>query len=242
MKSEAPSRDKRSGNGTGGPDAETARPHQTDPRHRDQVNTHDLSGRGQQGASPEDDVRAYFDVLYGGATGFCHVAYGDGWLRNNKGTLVHRFWSETRERYAFAYPADADAAVAKVLELSARDVDVYVATALMRTPTSRSKTQVASLCCLHADLDHPGLDLDGVAQLGWCAIGSGTVGHHHLYVPLSEPVAEAAFGVLQDALVAKMEGDSKKAGNDVLRPPWTRNFKPTADGGDPVPVRWAVRP
>lgn len=39
-----------------------------------------------------------------------------------------------------------------------------------------------------------------------------------------------------------LRGDDKEVGKDVLRPPWKRNFKPSVDGGDPAPVRWAVRP
>ncbi|MGB8388753.1 hypothetical protein [Mycobacterium sp.] len=227
--------------GTSGPPPGAASHHQTNPHDRDQVTDH-FTGGDRQGASPQDDVRLFLDVLYGGGTGFCHVVYGDGWYRNDKGKLQHRFWSETRKRYVFAYPADADAAVAKVLELSARGLDVYVSTSLMRIATSRGKPQTAGLWCLHADADQPGLNLDRVADQDWCAIASGTPGHHHIYVPLSEPVTEAAFQALQNALVDLLGADNKKAGNDVLRPPCTYNFKPTLDGGDPVPVRWVVQP
>jgi len=187
-------------------------------------------------------LRAFLDVLYGGGTGFCHVVYGKGWYRNDNGKLVHRFWSERRGRHAYPYPADADAAVAKVLELSARGLDVYVSTSLMRTATSRGKNNAAGLWCLHADVDHATLNLDVVADQGWCAIASGTPGHVHLYAPLGEPVTEAQFGALQNALVDLVGGDTKKAGNDVLRPPWTYNFKPTVDGADPLAVQWAVLP
>jgi hypothetical protein len=181
-------------------------------------------------------------MLYGRGVGFCHVVYGKGWVRNDTGTLRHQFWSEKQERHAYAYPDDADAAVGKILELSTRDVDIYVSTSLMRTPRSRRKALTAGLWCLHTDLDHTDLDLDWVAKVGWCAIRSGTPGHHHLYVPLTEPVTEAQFTVLSSALITLLGADNKKAGNDVLRPPRTRNFKPTLDGGDPVPVGWAVRP
>lgn len=126
--------------------------------------------------------------------------------------------------------------------MSAAGVDVYVATALMSTPDSRKKTDVASLWCLHADVDHTRLPTGVIASQGWCAIASGTPGHQHIYIPLTEPVTEAQFEVLSGALVDLLKADAKKAGNDVLRPPCTYNFKPTVDGGDPVPVRWEVRP
>ncbi len=223
---------------------QSANPGETDNTDHYQTTaaTSQSNGNGHQSASPEADVRLFFDVLYGGGAGFCHVAYGKDLYRDGDKPPRFRFWSETHERHAYAYPADADAAVAKILELSAAGADVYVSTSLMRTGASREKTQTAELWCLHADIDHGGLNLDAVAQLGWCAIASGTSGHYHLYIPLSEPIPEALFQALQNPLVELVEGDAKKAGNDVLRPPGTYNFKPTVDGGDPVAVKWAVRP
>lgn len=176
-------------------------------------------------------------MLYGGGTGFCHVMYGADPCRNDNGKMVRRVWSETRERYAFAYPAQANAAIAKIAELSARGLDVYVATSLMRTDAWRSKVQVASLWCLHADLDN-GVISPAYEHL-WCAVSTETSGHHHVYVPLSEPVTGAEFEALQDALVRLPH--VKTCGNDVLRPPWTPNFKPTVDHDEPTQVWWVMR-
>ncbi len=220
---------------------QSANPGETD-HYQTTAASSQSNGDGHQSTSPEADVRLFFDVLYGGGTGFCHVVYGKDPYCDGDKPPRFRFWSEKHERHAFAYPDDADAAVAKALELSARGLDVYVSTSLMRTGVSREKTQTAGLWCLHADIDHTGLNLDAVADLGWCAIASGTVGHYHLYIPLSEPITEALFAALQNPLVELVGGDAKKAGNDVLRPPCTRNFKPTVDKGDPLAVHWAVRP
>ena len=228
----------------GGPGPRAATHYQNRSPHRQDQAADAVQSNGDRGqsTSPEADVRLFLDMLYGGGTGFCHVVYGKDPYRDGDKPPRFRFWSEKHERHAFAYLDDADAAVAKVLELSAWGLDVYVSTSLMRTGVSREKTQTAGLWCLHADIDHTGLSLHAVAQLGWCAIASGTVGHYHLYIPLTEPITEALFQALQNPLVELVEGDAKKAGNDVLRPPCTYNFKPTLDGGDPVPVKWAVRP
>ncbi|MGO9349960.1 MAG: AAA family ATPase [Mycobacterium sp.] len=222
---------------------QSANPGETDNTDHYQTTaaTSQSNGNGHQSASPEADVRQFFDVLYGGGAGFCHVAYGKDLYRDGDKPPRFRFWSETHERHAFAYPANAGAAAAKVLELSAAGADVYVSTSLMRTGASREKTQTAELWCLHADIDHA-VNLDTLADQGWCAIASGTSGHCHLYIPLSEPITEQQFGALQNPLVELVNGDAKKAGNDVLRPPCTYNFKPTVGGGEPVPVTWAVRP
>ena len=58
----------------------------------------------------QEDIRLFLDMLYGNGTGYCHVIWGEGWYRDDKGKLRLRSWSETRERHAFAYPAQADEA------------------------------------------------------------------------------------------------------------------------------------
>ena len=45
---------------------------------------------------------------------------------------------------------------------------------------------------------------------------------------------------MEDALIERLEADDKKAPNDVLRPPGTRNYKPPLDGGEATLVGWAV--
>ena len=91
----------------GGPPPGAASHHQTtSPHPHDQAADAGQSSRdGGQGASPQDDVRLFLDVLYGGGSGFCHVVYGEGWYRT-RGQAQDRFWSETRERHAYAYPAE----------------------------------------------------------------------------------------------------------------------------------------
>ncbi len=196
------------------------------------------------GDSRYADIRAFLEMLYGPGTGYCHVVYGRGWYRNDAGKLDHRIWSERiGDRHAFRYPEQTDAIVAKILQLDATGADVYVCTGLMRTPTSRSKDNlIEGLWCLHADADHDHpLRIDVIRSVGWCAVGSGTAGHEHIYAPLSERIPGAQGEDLEDAMVDVLNADAKKRGNDVLRPPGTHNYKPTVDGGAPNPVVWSVR-
>ena len=106
----------------------------------------------------------------------------------------------------------------------------------MRTDASRSKEQAASVWCLHADLDEGGIR--PAYEHLWCAVSS-TLDHRHVYVPLSEPVTGAEFEALQDALVRLPH--VKTCGNDVLRPPEARDFKPTVDHDEPPWVWWVMR-
>lgn len=190
-----------------------------------------------------DDIRAYLAMMYGPGTGYCHIPYAAGPYRNAAGKITHHFWSERNgQRYAYLYPDDLHTIVATILELDRMGVDVYVCTNLMRSATSRSADNaVAELWCVHADADHSEVPLDVVAQLVWYAINSGTKGHVQVFAPLSEAVNAGQFAVLQNAFIKLLRADAKKAANDVLRPPCTRNCKPTVDGGEPNPVEWAVK-
>lgn len=102
----------------GGPGPRAATHYQNRSPHRQDQAADAVQSNGDRGqsTSPEADVRLFLDMLYGGGTGFCHVVYGKDPYRDGDKPPRFRFWSEKHERHAFAYPADADAAVAKVLE------------------------------------------------------------------------------------------------------------------------------
>ena len=192
----------------------------------------------------EEDLKCFFESLYGDSNGYLHMTYAAQPYLAADGKVKHRVWSERLgERYPFEYPGQVDDAIRAILDFSARGVDVYVSTSLLSSRTSRTENKVVALWCLHADCDTEDLDLDEIAAQGWCVVGSGSPGHYHVYIPLSEPVTPAQFRVLQDALVVLLEADPKKAGNDVLRPPGTRNCKDTVrPGGESRPVEWVVTP
>ena len=108
---------------------------------------------------------------------------------------------------------------------------------------ARNKGEALARPLCHADIDG-GLDLDLVRAIeGAFAVSSGTPGHGHVYVALTESVTEAQHEMLCRWLGERLgHADNKVSDNDVLRPPGTLNWKPTVDGGQPLPVVWAVKP
>lgn len=154
-------------------------------------------------------LRRFLDVLYGGGEGYCHLAYAAQPYLNDKGEVKHQVWSEAiGPRRAWRYPAEVEPIIDAILLMEAQGLDAYVCTNLMSTPTSRAEGNTACIWCLHADCD--GVDIERlvrvVEELGGCLLNSGSPGHFHLYIPLSEPITLAQFAVLQHALVAWLGG------------------------------------
>ncbi|MCA1704734.1 MAG: hypothetical protein LC808_16310, partial [Actinobacteria bacterium] len=82
---------------------------------------------------------------------------------------------------------------------------------------------------------------DLLAELNPFIVESGSEGHRHAYIPLSEPVGLDRWQQLQTALRARLKGDAKIADNDLLRFPGTWNHKTDP----PNPVRclpWTGKP
>jgi hypothetical protein len=94
---------------------------------------------------------------------------------------------------------------------------------------------------VHNDVDGDP-NLDKVRAIGGFVVASGTPGHVHVYVPLTEPVPAHWHRALCEGLRDYLGGDDKIADNDLLRPPGTLNHKQVPKGGEPVPVEWLVRP
>jgi hypothetical protein len=89
---------------------------------------------------------------------------------------------------------------------------------------------------LHAEVDHD-LDEELIEELGAAVVGSGTPGHRHLHLELTESVTVAEYKVLIEALRGHLGGDSKIRDSDMLRIPGSLNFKTTP----PRLVRWTRR-
>ena len=113
-------------------------------------------------------------------------------------------------------------------DAAAKDMDthdVFVCGCLMRNGR-RAKGNASSRMALHADLDG-GYDEAKVRAVGGCAIGSGTPGHAHVYVPRDHigrrrHLRTAVPAVRRDIGAA----DAKVVDNDVLRLIGTNNHKP----------------
>ncbi|MCU1698268.1 MAG: hypothetical protein JWR34_4331 [Mycobacterium sp.] len=181
------------------------------------------------------DLGTYLDVTLGATEGYLFVvAAGDPYLDNGK------YKHHKREERAYRWPADAESAVGDMLEVTAWG-DVYVC-AYPMAGAVRTKWAAVARTLVHADVDDD-LDLEKVRNLGGFAVYSGTGQHAHAYVPLTESVTGPHHDALCRGLGRHLGAvDPKCSDNDLLRPPGTRNFKPTVTGGEPTAVRWAVRP
>jgi hypothetical protein len=183
------------------------------------------------------DIGAYLDVaLDPTAEGFLIVVVGvDPYLDDN-GKYKHG----RRKEYPRPWPTDADTVAGDILAMAAKG-DVFVCPYILTGP-ARNKGTAVSRKLVHADVDD-NLDLEKVRELCGFAVYSGTRGHAHGYVPLTESVTVPQHEALCRGLGRYLGADDAKiSDNDLLRPPGTRNFKSTVTGGQPTAVEWAVRP
>ena len=103
----------------------------------------------------------------------------------------------------------------------------------------RTKGAAVEHRIIHSDYDDE-LDVTKVQAVHGFAVASGSPGHAHVYVPLSDVVTAPEHRMLCEGLRDYLGArDSKITDNDVLRPPGTFNHKPT---GEPAPVTWLVQP
>jgi hypothetical protein len=184
--------------------------------------------------SPRDALRDYLDLCL--SDGVLVVAVGSGPYRNDKGKFVHKNWTET----PFDWRTEPDQAVREIFS-NAMHNDVYVCPYPMRTRKRRKGNSVTrELVHADVDTDDPGT-AEKVKALNGFAVATGTEGHAHVYVKLSESVSVDDLEALCRALGKHFGApDVKCRDNDVLRPPGTYNYKPTVDGGERLPVKWLV--
>ena len=184
-----------------------------------------------------DDLRAYLGAVFDEAGGFLHIAFGHDPHLSDKGKYKHGFW----EQKHFVWPRDAHDAEREMLKM-APHADVYLCPYLMAGATRR-KSCSATRRLVHADVDDGRLDVEKARALGGFAVGSGSPGNGHVYLPMTTSVSHEHHRQLCRALGAYLgAADSKICDNDTLRPPGTLNHKPTVRDGQPVPVTWVVKP
>jgi hypothetical protein len=179
-----------------------------------------------------ETIREYLETVLGDTTGYLHIMVGIGGYFTETGKY------EFRERVhpSFAWPAEAELAVNEIAR-AADEHDTYVCPYVM-LGTKRNKSSAADLRLVHADIDGP-LSLNKVRDLGGFAVSSGTPGHGHAYVRLSEKVTLQQHRALCEGLGNYLgHADTKKTPSDVLRPPGTLNHKCAARGGQPSAVTW----
>lgn len=182
--------------------------------------------------SEREVIRRFLDVQYGAEVGYAWLAVRDP--RRAPGT------PGAFSHSSFRWPTEADSMVNAAIMADCDGFDVYFSVHLT-VGENRWAGQAVSRRRLHLDIDRDLTDSDTrkIAALGrgaWC-VESGSGGHVHLYVDLSESIDEATYNSLEESLRAWFgsdvtgKADSKIRDNDVLRIPTTLNHKP---GGGPV--------
>jgi putative DNA primase/helicase len=202
------------------------------------VNT---TGDSQNGefADRVADLRRYLDALFGDRSGWLHLAIGYEPFVNSNGK--YQFGNFKAVFFRWPNP-EIDGVIDLILDESEK-VDVYLCPYLMRGD-KRAKGQAVDHLVLHADIDQEPFDsakAEKLAAIGGFAISSGTPGHVHIYVPLTESISVEQHEALCIGLGKYIGGadPGKHSDNDILRPPGTLNHKPRVwHGKPPAQVRW----
>lgn len=180
----------------------------------------DPSMAGRQTASlATPDLNGYAEKIIGEHAGALAVAFGIEPYWNAKGKYEHRRW----EQRFYTWPNEHDKLRRDVEATSGKRVDVYVCPAVRYTRDRRKGTALP-LKVLWTDLD--GLkNEDLLTKLNPFIVESGSEGHRHAYLPLTEEVDPEKWQQLQTGLRDRLGGDAKIADNDLLRLPGTWNHK-----------------
>ena len=224
-------------------------PGATNTSHRQAADSTNDSNGGQVGDGALDDLIDYLAACCGDSTrGWLHVGVGHRPHLNDRGKYDH----ERFEPKPFRWPDEAQKAVEFILAES-QQADVWLCPSPMlhdwtvedgKKKTGRRKGEAVSLFTVHADIDGQ-LDIEKVKSIeGAFAVASGSPGHAHVYVWLSEPITSAQHDALSKGLGAHLGNAdvAKHSDNDLLRPPGTFNHKSAAAGGEPTRVTWSVKP
>ena len=203
----------------------------------DETQTQAASATRIPESSAQDDVLDYLDAVFGDGEGYVMVLVGiDGYI-SKTGAYDHA-------RYvpgAFEWPAQRDELIDAIGDFSP-EADFYLCPYLMPEEKRSKYLDGIDMRMIHADGDGK-VDIDKVREINGFAVGSGTPGHAHVYVSLSESVERHEHERLCRALGIYLgDADAKISTSDVLRPPGTLNHKARARGQQSRSVEWLVRP
>lgn len=181
-------------------------------------------------------LRKYVLAVFGDAKGYAHLGIGSGAEVNTTGKYRHAKWREV----AFSMPEERNRLLSTIRRHTKSDA--YLSPYLT-TGRDRTKGTAVSRALVHADIDGV-VSVQKVQELGGFAVNSGTPGHAHVYVALTESVTAVVHTALCRGLGDYLgDADAKISDNDQLRPPETLNHKAEAFGtGEATPVEFVVEP
>lgn len=183
-------------------------------------------------ATMSDMTREFLDALFASVPPdpdqkryLCLTRGADPYF-NTEGKYSHHEWKEKR----FEWPDQADDAAAWIQQWAAT-CDVYMCPYLMKS-AERTKGNAAWRQIVHSDADGDADDIKKkISDLGGgIIIWSGSPGHGHVYLLLGHVVTKDQHEMLCEGLRDHLGSDAKIRDNDVLRPAWSFNHKPTLHG------------
>lgn len=170
---------------------------------------------------------------------FLRQMYGDS---QGFAILTTISFDSTRERI-FEYPRQAAEMASAASELAA-GADVYYCTTLRSTASRKLvESECVAAVWIHADVDgrvELAPDLLPEAYI----VGSGTPGHGHVYLKVTEALSANEFrqlgrGLRDHLRAAGLDVDNKVAANDILRIPGTLNHKTDPATDVAVILEWS---
>ena len=141
------------------------------------------------------------------------------------------------------WPRDSEKIINFIFAVSAKQRDVYYAPAIYKqSAVNKTSENVSHSHCLWVEFD--GNSAEGLAKLRADGLPAPTYrvqssyeGHEHWYWILEKPAITSVFEPLNKKLTYSLNAD--KSGWDaaqVLRPPFTRNYKPEKKSVLPVDI------
>ena len=165
-------------------------------------------------------MTSFLTSVLGPEKGYLLLGYRDA--TKPKGTPGR--WTEA----PFAWPSQRAKVTAAIKDAHTARLDVYFRPAVMKTKRG-TKGNAVAIHTLSFELDAPPADPDLLKQLNPTLVSSGTPGHQHVYVHLSEPVDAQVANRLSKALATILGVKGSEGGkwedNGPLRVPGTSNFK-----------------
>lgn len=136
--------------------------------------------------------------------------------------IAVRFNGRAWVEHQYLWPEQKGGLLRDIKELEDKQADIYICPTL-RKDEGRDKWNGLSGRTVFADLD--GGEIPTPLLPCTELVNSGTAGHFHAYITLTDEVPVEQIEALNYALAKVSNGDNKWANNTVLRLPGTTNYK-----------------
>lgn len=166
-----------------------------------------------------DVAEAYLDRRFANEKGYVALAVGlGGRFDKESGRYKFNSWVE----HQYSWPDSKEQLLSHIKALEVRQADIYICPVL-RKDEGRDKWNGLESRTVFADLD--GGEIPTALLPYTELVNSGTAGHFHAYITLTDRTDLSIIEALNYAVAKVSKGDASGANNRVLRLPGTANFK-----------------